>query len=122
MPNTPILRGGAIAVTGYRCTAGPDDAPFAEVHGGFDIAYVRAGSFGYRTRGESFDLVAGSLLLGRPGDEYVCTHDHALHDECLWFRLGPELADQIGGDVWRTAAVPPRSELMVLGELAQAAA
>jgi len=122
MPNTPILRSGAISVTDYRCTAGPDDAPFVEVHGGFDIAYVRAGSFGYRARGQSFDLVAGSLLIGHPGDEYVCTHEHALNDECLWFRLVPDLADRIAADVWRTVAVPPHAELMVLGELAQTAA
>jgi len=122
MPNTPILRGGAVSVTDYRCAAGPDDAPFVEVHGGFDMAYVRAGTFGYRARGESFELVAGSILVGHPGDEYVCTHEHALNDECLWFRLAPELAERIAADVWRIVAVPPRAELMVLGELAQAAA
>src|SRR5262249_11495206 len=40
------------------------------------------------------------------------------------FRLTPELADTITDrvDVWRTGALPPRAELMVLGELAQAAA
>ena len=122
MPNRPIVRGGAISVTDYRCTAAPDESPFVEVHGGFDIAYVRRGSFGYRARGESLELVAGSLLVGRPGDEYVCTHQHAQADECLWFRLAPDVADRIAADAWGIVAVPPRPELMVLGELAQAAA
>ena len=29
-------------------------------------------------RGRSFELVAGSILVGHPGDEYVCSHDHCL--------------------------------------------
>src|SRR5262249_31173823 len=85
---------------------------------------VRRGSFGYRARGVLSELVAGSLLVGHPGDEYVCTHDHAVGDECLFFQLTPALAESMGGrrDVWRTGAVPPLPELMVLGELARAAA
>jgi AraC-like DNA-binding protein len=67
--------------------------------------------------------VAGSILVGFPGDEYVCTHDHACGDECLSFFLEPELVDTIGGrtEAWRVGAAPPLPELMVLGELAQAA-
>ena len=77
------------------------------------------------TRGESFELVAGSVLVGHPGDEYVCTHDHAAGgDECLSFALAPELVESLGGarEVWRTGGVPPLPELVVLGELAQATA
>jgi hypothetical protein len=47
------------------------------------VSYVRKGSFGCRTRGRSFELVTGSILVGYPGDEYVCTHDHVCGDECL---------------------------------------
>jgi AraC family transcriptional regulator len=114
----------SIAVTDYRCAARPGDEPFVEVHGGFALAYVRNGSFGYRTRGRSFELVAGSMLVGYPDDEYVCTHDHAVGDECLSFDLPAALLEEIGGGVelWRTGAVPPLPELMVLGELAQSAA
>src|SRR5262245_21925628 len=119
-----ILEGGGIAVADYRCTAGPRDRPFVEVHGGFSIAYVRKGSFGYQTGGRSFELVAGSVLVGHAGDEYMCTHDHAQGDECLSFHLAPSLIDAIGGRVeeWRSGALPPLGELMVLGELGQAAA
>ena len=51
---------------------------------------MRKGSFGYRVRGQTFELVAGSILVGYPGDEYVCTHDHHVcGDECLSFQLAP---------------------------------
>jgi AraC-like DNA-binding protein len=68
--------------------------------------------------------VAGSILVGHPGDEYVCTHDHVCGDECLSFFLAPELVEAIGdrAEVWRIGCAPPLPELMVLGELAQAAA
>ena len=62
----------------YRCSSGPSDEPFVELHGGFSVSYVRRGSFGCRTRGELFELVAGSILVGHPGDEYGCTHHHHL--------------------------------------------
>ena len=124
MAASTILTSRSIAVSDYRCSAGPADAPFVELHPGFSVSYVRKGSFGYRTRGESFELVAGSLLVGHPGDEYVCTHDHVQGDECLSFQLAPELVEALGGGsaLWRSRGVPPLAELMVLGELAQAAA
>src|SRR3954452_3490980 len=119
-----IFRSGSLEVVDYRCSAGPSDAPFVELHRTFSLSYVRKGSFGCRTRGESFELVAGSVMVVRPGDEYMCTHDHhACGDECLSFQLEPELVETIGdrNGVWRTGCVPPLPELMVLGELAQAA-
>lgn len=125
MTATPIWQRGAITVYDYRCTAGPDSKPFVEQHTSHSIAYVRKGSFGCTKRGQSFELVAGSLMIGHPGDEYVCSHDHHFcGDECLSFFLSPELVDEIGGDaeVWRAGCAPPLPELMVLGELAQAAA
>ncbi|WP_433933786.1 helix-turn-helix transcriptional regulator [Sorangium cellulosum] len=121
---TTVVRRDSISVLDYRCSAGPGDAAFVELHGGFSVSYVRKGSFGYRVRGQAFELVAGSLLVGHPGDEYMCTHDHVAGDECLSFHLAPALVDAIGGrsDAWRAGGVPPLPELMVLGELAQAAA
>lgn len=120
-----ILQSGSISVIDYRCDAGPGDRPFVELHNNHSVSYVRKGSFGCRTRGESFELVAGSVLVGRPGDEYMCTHDHHVcGDECLSFQLAPELADTLGDrrKIWQTGCVPPLPGLMVLGELAQAAA
>lgn len=124
MAATALLRSRSISVSDYRCELGPGAAPFVEQHDAFSLSYVRKGSFGYRSRGRSFELVAGSLLVGHPGEEYMCTHDHAHGDECLSFYLAPELVETIGGrsDLWRTGGVPPLSELVVLGELGQAAA
>jgi AraC family transcriptional regulator len=120
---TPLLRGSVTALD-YRCTSGPGDAPFVEVHESFSVSYVRKGSFGYRARGKSFELVTGSVLVGRPGVEYTCTHEHVEGDECLSFHLAPEVVDAVGdfADVWRPGSMPPIPELVVLGELAQAAA
>jgi AraC-like DNA-binding protein len=121
---TPLLSRGPILATDYRCSVRPGDAPFPEVHEGFSVSYVRKGTFGYRARGRVFDLVAGSIVVGRPGVEYMCTHDHHVcGDECLSFQIAPELAETLGNDgAWQTGCVPPIPELMVLGELAQAGA
>ncbi|MBD9665764.1 AraC-like DNA-binding protein [Variovorax paradoxus] len=122
---TTELQTDAIRVSSYRCDARPGARPFTEMHTEHSVSYVRKGSFGYRTRGNAYELVAGSVLVGCPGDEYVCTHDHHVcGDECLAFHLSPGFVDLIGGDqrAWHTAGLPPLPELMVLGELAQAAA
>jgi AraC-like DNA-binding protein len=124
MTATTLLQSDSISVYDYRCTAGPDSKPFVEQHRCHSVAYVRKGSFGCTKRGQSFELVAGSILVGHPGDEYICTHDHHIcGDECLSFALSPELVDGLGGkaEVWQTGCAPPLPELMVLGELAQAA-
>jgi AraC family transcriptional regulator len=125
MTATTVLQRGSLSVIDYRCSAGPGDKPFVELHDSFSISYVRRGSFGCRFRGTMFELVTGSILVGHPGDEYMCTHDHhAGGDECLSFHLAPALVDAIGDGtgIWRIGCVPPLSELMVLGELAQASA
>jgi AraC family transcriptional regulator len=125
MAATTIARARSIAVIDYRCSAGPTDKPFVEVHAGYSVSYVKKGSFGCRTRGAAFELVAGSVMVGHPGDEYMCTHEHhAGGDECLSFQLAPELVQEIGErpEVWRSGSLAPVPELMVLGELARAAA
>lgn len=124
MDRTILLQRKYISVSDFRCTAVSGDKPFVEQYGCHSVSYVRKGSFGCQTRGKSFELVAGSILVGHPGDEYVCTHDHVCGDECLSFFLTPELVETIGDrtEVWRIGAAPPLPELMVLGELAQAVA
>jgi len=124
MSTNATLARGSVTVIDYRCDAGPFDRPFVEVHRGFSVTYVRSGSFSYRVNGRSFELVAGSIMVGRPGDEYVCAHEHATGDECLSFHFAPALVDTLGGTrrIWRTGGVPPLAELMVLGELGQACA
>jgi AraC-like DNA-binding protein len=124
MAATPLLQRGSISVSEYRCTAGPDDVPFAEQHQCHSISYVRRGSFGCHTRGRHHELIAGAILVGHPDDEYTCTHEHHVcGDECLSFFLSSELVETIGDkrDIWQSGSVPPLPELMVVGELAQAA-
>jgi AraC-like DNA-binding protein len=125
MLHRQIFEGETLGVWDYRCTAGPGDRPFVEAHARHSVSYVRKGSFGCRTLGKAYEHVAGSVMVGHPGDEYLCTHDH--HDggdECLSFQFSPELAESVaeGSGVWRTAHLPPLPELVVLGELAQSSA
>jgi AraC-like DNA-binding protein len=124
MNETTLLQRPSISVFEFRCNAGPGDKPFMEQHRCHSLSYVRKGSFGCRSRGKFHELVTGSILIGHPGSEYMCTHDHVCGDECLSFYLTPELVDGIGddADVWQAGSAPPLPELMVLGELAQAAA
>ncbi len=123
---TTLIERPAFSATDYRCDAGPHDAPFTEMHRRFSIAYVRSGSFGYRYRGATYELVAGSVLVGHAGDEYVCTHDHhGGGDECLSFQFSEpalERFDVAHAKLWNIGGIPPLPELVVLGELAQSAA
>ena len=122
---TPLHQARSMTVADYRCTATPGERPYTEVHRSYSVSCVRCGSFGYRSRGRVHELVAGAVLIGRPGDEYLCTHEHHEGgDACLSFHLAPELAGEIDADdrLWRVGMLPPLPELMVIGELAQAAA
>ncbi len=124
MSSTTLLKRPTLTVSDFRCTAEPGEKPFAELHRCHSISFVRKGSFGYHSRGRTHDLVAGSFLIGSPGTEFVCTHDHVCGDECLSFFFEPELVETVGerAEAWQIGAAPPLAELMVLGELAQAAA
>lgn len=114
-----------VAIYEYRCDAGPGDRPFTEMHREYSVSYVRHGSFGCYVRGTLHELIAGSVLIGYPGTEYMCTHEHhACGDDCLSFMFAPEAIEDIGADnnVWELGAVPPLPDVMVAGELAQAVA
>ncbi|MES2751999.1 MAG: AraC family transcriptional regulator [Pseudomonadota bacterium] len=119
-----LLQRESLSVIEYRCSMGPDDTPFVEQHRCHSLSYVRKGSFGYDTCGQSHELVAGSVMVGHAGDEYTCSHAHHLcGDECLSFQLSPALADDIGvgSNALRLGCLPPLPGLMVYGELARAA-
>lgn len=118
-----VLSSGPVTTYDYRCEAALGSKPFPEEHRAMSVSYVCSGSFGYQARGKSHELVAGSVLIGYEGDEFVCTHDHVRGDVCLSFHLSPDIAEEIAGrDFWRTGALPPLSDLSVYGELARAAA
>jgi hypothetical protein len=118
-----LHQSSSLSVIDYRCDAALGAAPFVELHGATSLSFVRTGSFGYRVGQDTHTLVPGSILVGRCGDDYICTHEHhAGGDECISFQLAPELSDSLarGVPVFRSAGLPPLPELMVLGELAQA--
>lgn len=120
-----LFRNDALAVLDYRCSAGPQDRPYVELHGSHSVSYVRQGSFGLRARGRAHELVAGAVLVGHPGDEFMCTHEHHVcGDECLSFHFKPALVETLGDSraIWQLGCMPPLPELMVWGELAQSVA
>jgi AraC-like DNA-binding protein len=124
MSSTALLHCPSMTVSDFRCTAVGGEKPFTELHRCHSISFVRKGSFGYHCDGRSHELVPGSFLIGTPGAEFICTHDHVCGDECLSFFFEPELVENIGesAEAWQAGATPPLAELMVLGELAQSAA
>ena len=125
MRATEIFRSRSLTVWDCRCAAGPHDTPYPEVHTGFSLSYVRKGSFGYRRFGAAHEMVAGSIVIGRPGDEYICTHEHVCGgDECLSMHFAPDVADVLAErtNIWSLGTAPPLPELMVAAELAQASA
>lgn len=125
MRSTTLLSTALLDVNDCRCDARSGEQPFVEQHARSSVSYVRRGTFGYRTRGRAYELVAGSVLVGHRGDEYVCTHDHHDHgDECLSFQLAPELIAELDDspERWRVGIIPPHPRLMVLGELSQSIA
>lgn len=123
-PSTEVLVDGPVRVVRSVCTAGRASAPYAEVHSAWSLSYVCRGSFGYHCRGQTWELVAGGLLAGRRGDEYVCSHEH--HDEgdvCLSFILEEDVADEFADDRARDShGLPPVAGLSTLGALAESAA
>lgn len=114
-----------VSVLDYRCDARPGEASFDELHAVSSVSYVRRGSFGYRSRGRAFDLVAGATLVGHAGDEFRCTHDHHdMGDECLSIQFSAACVADLGltCEAWRIGALPALADLMVVGELAEATA
>ena len=112
-----------LAIYEYRCDAGPGDRPFTEVHDQYSISYVKQGSFGCVAHGKLHELIAGSVLIGRPGLEFMCTHEHhACGDQCLSFNFSAEAVEEFaaGDEVWQRVAVPPLPDIMIMGEMAQA--
>lgn len=124
MRTRAVFDGESVSVADHRCDARPSDRPYVEVHDAYRLAYVRRGSFGCRAQGRAFELVAGSVLVGKPGDEYMATHEHHdCGDECLSIGLAEDLVDTLGGRRvnWRMVWMPPAPKTTALGALAQAA-
>ncbi|HWI38415.1 MAG TPA: AraC family transcriptional regulator [Burkholderiales bacterium] len=116
MQATTLFEGESLSVYRFVCEAGPADRPFTEMHRRHSLSFVRRGSFGCRTLGRTHELVAGAVMVGTPGREYMATHEHhGCGDECLSVKFSPALAESLGDAVWRLACIPPLPDLMVLG-------
>ena len=91
----------------------------------FSVSYVRKGSFGYRSRGRVV-RAGGRLDPGRSSRRRIHVHARPLRAATSACRSSSRrtLVDALGcrHAFWRAGGVPPLPELMVLGELAQAAA
>ena len=97
-----IAQGDGWAVQDVICTSGPKDRPFEEQHQLFSVAMVLAGSFQYRgsnpANGRGELMTPGSMLLGNPGQNFECGHEHATGDRCLSFHYSPEFFERIAAD------------------------
>ncbi|HVO06972.1 MAG TPA: AraC family transcriptional regulator, partial [Burkholderiaceae bacterium] len=84
MAQTRMLLEGPVTVRAYRCDAGPRSRAFWEHADGWSVSYVQRGCFSCRCHGRLHDLVPGSVLVLKPGDDYQCTHEHREGgDDCL---------------------------------------
>lgn len=117
-----VHEGAELLVCDVCCDAGPQNRPYIELHRCHSLSFVRRGSFGYRTLGRTHELVAGAVMVGVPGQEYMATHEHhGSGDECVSVKLFAALAESLGKALWREARVPPLAQVGVLGALLQAA-
>jgi AraC-like DNA-binding protein len=68
----------------------------------FSIAMVLAGTFQYRgsnqASGAGEVMTPGSILLGNPGQNFECGHQHAMGDRCLSFHYSHEVFERVAGD------------------------
>jgi AraC family transcriptional regulator len=81
------------------CTSGPRDRAFEEQHSWASISLVLRGTFVYRSRRESALMSPGAMLLGSPGYEFVCSHQHGEGDRCVSFQYDPDLFDRFARDM-----------------------
>jgi AraC family transcriptional regulator len=116
-----LSRSAPVEVRDYRCEATPGERPFVECFADHSLSFVRAGSFGCRARGQARELVAGGFLVGAPGEEYTCTHDHhAGGDACLAFHFSAGFIDGLACRPWPVGGLPPITALATLAEAALA--
>jgi hypothetical protein len=119
-----VLVDGEVSVSEICCDAGPSDPAVVEEHDAWSVSYVQRGSFGCRCGGVDREMVPGSVLIGRPGEGFECSHRHHGHgDTCLAVFLTPGFVDELTqGRGWQATTLPPLAELMVRGAVMHGAA
>ena len=116
-----------ITFSEVSCDAGPEVAPFEEMHPHASIAFVTHGGFGYRSSAGSAVLGPGAVLLGNAGCAYTCTHAAPGGDRCLSFGYSAAVVEEVAGslgrrDRFRRPWLPAAPALAALPALASAAA
>ncbi|HEX4592857.1 MAG TPA: AraC family transcriptional regulator [Bryobacteraceae bacterium] len=117
-----LAQGDGWTVQDVVCTSGPQDRPFEELHSGFSIAIVVAGSFQYRSTTGHELMTPGSLLLGNAGQCFECGHEHGWGDRCVSFYYAPDYFERLAADSgvrgprpdFRTHRLPPLRALSPL--------
>lgn len=117
-----VAAGAGWTASEVVCTLGPRDRPFEEQHSRISIAMVTAGTFVYRGHAGRELMTPGSLLLGRAGRCFECSHDHGAGDRCIAFAYTPEYFDRLGLSPafrgQRLPAVRPLAPLLARAEAA----
>jgi len=117
------------SVTELTCTCGPRDVPFEETHGQVSVALVLGRTFTYQGPHGKELMTPGSLLLGSPRQNFVCSHEHGTGDLCLAFFFRPgylaEMGESLGVSLsdrpFGISRVPPVRELSPCFALAASA-
>ena len=107
-----------------ECRAGADERPRDEEHQAFSVTLVERGTLSYRTRAGRALLGAGWLMLGNPGEGYVCSHEQGdgLGDDCVVLSISERALDDafsalgLSGSSLRfgRAALPPSPRVSAL--------
>ena len=125
MPATTIFRCESLAVDDYRCSAGPADSAVRRA-ASRPLALLRAQGQLRLPRSRRDVRARGGLGPRRPSRRRVPLHPRARRaatSACRsTSRPSSSRRSATRREIWRTGGVPPLPELMVLGELAQAAA
>ncbi|RQP25924.1 helix-turn-helix transcriptional regulator [Piscinibacter terrae] len=104
----PMRRASGLRVLRCHCHAGVDERPVDEQHEAFSITLLERGTLGYRTTAGSAVLSPGWLMLGNPGEAYVCSHEHGdgTGDDCAVLSMSAQTLDEVCSALGRTG-VPP---------------
>jgi AraC-like DNA-binding protein len=132
IPTVAALSGSArVGVWSVTCCAGPHDPSYPECHRHACVALVRDGYFTYTESGRAHLMGPGSLLLGRTGRDFECSHEYTTGDVCTSFDMAPELLDEVfaaqgldwARDGFPAASLPPlpRATAIVRGFLSEGA-
>lgn len=89
-----VLRTDRVQVLDYHCRV-EHPRPVFQQYSRLTIVAVREGAFCYGEHGFTHVVEPGTLLLGRPGDEYHCAHDFGCGDVSTVFQFEPEILDEL---------------------------